>query len=275
VVTGKAVRMQRLWKHRRAVLVPYDHGSFGGPQNGIEDLVQLTERVARTNADGILVSAGILPHIAPAVGQLGIMARVDGGFTRYAKTMTDYQQFLSIRDAVTLGADAAIVFTLVGTSVEAASLKRLGETAAEAHAWGMPLAAEIIPPSLLNNHFGMEIFPKSAADVDVNEETAQIIRIGAEAGADIIKTRFSGNAEQFRRAVKSCPAKVIVAGGPLSSKSDEAVLELAAQCVRAEADGIIFGRNVWQHPRMEKMIAALCAIVHEEESVTSAAKLLR
>jgi fructose-bisphosphate aldolase/2-amino-3,7-dideoxy-D-threo-hept-6-ulosonate synthase len=274
MVTGKEIRMQRLWKHRRAVFVPYDHGSFGGPQHGIEDLLRLTERIAGTAADGILVSAGVLPRIAPAVGQLGIMARIDGGFTRFTGSVTDYQQFVSVRDALQMGADATIVFTLVGTAVEAESLRRLGSTAADAHAWGTPLAAEIIPPSLLNNHFGLQIFPQPREAVDVNDEIAQVIRIGAEAGADIVKTRFSGNVELFRRAVQACPAKVIVAGGPLSSKADEGVLELAAQCVQAGADGIIFGRNVWQHPRMEKMIAALCAIVHEGESVEAAAKLL-
>jgi len=267
--------MQRLWKHRRAVFVPYDHGSFGGPQNGIEDLLRLTERIAQTKADGILVSAGILPTIAPAVGQLGIIARIDGGFTRFTSSVTDFQQFLRVRDALRMGADAAIVFTLVGTAVEAESLRRLGATAAEAHACGMPLAAEVIPPGLLNNHFGLQVFPQPSEGVDGNEEIAQVIRIGAEAGADIVKTRFSGDVEQFRRAVQSCPARVIVAGGPLSSKSDEGVLDLAARCVRAGADGIIFGRNVWQHPRMEKMIAALCTIVHEDENVEVAAKLLR
>ncbi len=275
MVTGKEVRLQRLWKHRRAVIVPFDHGGFSGPQPGIEDLVRLTERVARTHADGILVSGGMLPHIAPVVGTLAIMARLDGGFTRFASGVTDYQQMMSVQDAVAMGADAGIVFTLVGTPVEAPSLHRLGMNAGEATKAGLPLAAEVIPPSLLNNHFGMQIFPKAAKNVNVNEEIAQTMRIGAEAGADIIKTRYSGDADSFRRAVKSVHARVIVAGGPLSSGSDEAVLELAADCVNAGADGIVFGRNVWQHPRMEKMLAALCAIVHEEETVARAKKLLR
>lgn len=275
MVTGKEVRMQRIWKHRRAVIVPYDHGGFSGPQPGIEDLVRLTERVSRTNADGILVSGGMIPHIAHVVGNLGIIARLDGGFTRFAKEVTDYSQMMSIQDAVTMGADAGIVFTLIGTPVEGPSLHRLGMNASAAQLLGLPLVSEIIPPSLLNNHFGMQIFPRPAKHVNVNEEIAQTIRIGAEAGADIIKTRYSGDPESFRRSVKSAHARVIVAGGPLSSGSDEAVLELAADCVHAGADGIVFGRNVWQHPRMEKMLAALCAIVHEDETVARAKKLLR
>jgi fructose-bisphosphate aldolase / 2-amino-3,7-dideoxy-D-threo-hept-6-ulosonate synthase len=275
MVTGKEVRLQRIWKHRRAVIVPYDHGGFSGPQPGIEDLVRLTERVSRTNADAVLVSGGMIPHIAPAVGTLGIMARLDGGFTRFAQGVTDYQQMMSVQDAVTMGADAGIVFTLVGTPVEGPSLHRLGMNASAAQTHGLPLAAEIIPPSLLNNHFGMQIFPKAPKNVNVNDEIAQTMRIGAEAGADIIKTRYSGDADSFRRSVKAAHARVIVAGGPLSSGSDEAVLELAADCVQGGADGIVFGRNVWQHPRMEKMLAALCAIVHEDETVARARKLLR
>ncbi len=275
MMTGKEVRLQKIWKHRRAVIVPFDHGGFSGPQPGIEDLLRLTERVSRTQADGILVAGGMIPHIAPAVGTLGIMARLDGGFTKFAREVTDYRQMMSVQDAVALGADAGIVFTLVGTPVESASLHRLGMTAGDALRAGLPLAAEVIPPSLLNNHFGMQIFPKPPKNASVDDEIAQTVRIGAEAGADIIKTRYSGDADRFRRAVKSAHARVIVAGGPLSSGSDEAVLELAADCVNAGADGIVFGRNVWQHPRMEKMLAALCAIVHEEETVARARKLLR
>ncbi len=275
MVTGKEVRIQRIWKHRRAVLVPFDHGGFSGPHPGIEDLVRLTERLSRTRVDGILVSAGMIQHIAPAVGQLAILARLDGGFTRFATAPADYEQLWSVRDVVTLGADAAIVFTFVGTAMEAGSMKRLGAAAAEAHAYGLPLASEIIPPSLLNNHFGMTVFPRAPKQANVDEEIRQTIRIGAECGADIIKTRFSGDIARFRQSVRSAGAKVIVAGGPLGSGSDEAVLQLAHDCVQAEADGIIFGRTVWQHPRMEKILAALCAIVHEEETVAQARKLLR
>lgn len=275
MVTGKEVRLQRIWKHQRAVIVPFDHGGFSGPQAGIEDLTRLTERIGRTKADAILVSGGMIPHIAGVVSTLGIIARVDGGFTRFAGAVADYRQMMSIPDAVAMGADAAIVFTLVGTPVEGASLERLGMNASAAHTAGLPLVSEIIPPSLLNNHFGMQIFPKPGKHASVDDELMQIMRIGAEAGADIIKTRFSGDEDRFRRAVQASQARVIVAGGPLQNGSDEAVLELAASCVRAGADGIVFGRNVWQHPRMEKMLAALCAIVHEEETVARAKKILR
>jgi hypothetical protein len=30
MTTGKEVRLQKIWKHRRVVIIPYDHGSFRG-----------------------------------------------------------------------------------------------------------------------------------------------------------------------------------------------------------------------------------------------------
>ncbi len=273
---GKAVRLQKFWKRKRSVLIPFDHGMYSGPLPGTEDTLRLTERIAATEADGILITPGVLKQIAPVVGDLGVLVRIDGGFTKYTTEQRDFEELCPVEDALRLGADAVIVFTFVDTAAEAVSLKRLGRTAADADRWGVPVMAEILPRSLLNNHFGTEIFTrKEATPPDLFEETRTAVRIGAEAGADIVKTRMTGDPEQFREIIRSAGAKVIVAGGPLLGRGDEALLRLAADCVKAGADGIIFGRNVWQHPNMEKLIAALCAVVHDEESVSKAITLMR
>jgi DhnA family fructose-bisphosphate aldolase class Ia len=256
-------------------MIPYDHGQFSGVQHGIEDPIRLTEMIARTPADGILVTPGVLKAIAPVVGNLGVMVRIDGGFTKFARHQIDYQAMYSVADAVKLGADSVVVFTFIDTDAEKESIRRLGVTAAEADAWGVPLAAEILAPSLLNNHFNTEIFARRIERQVVLEETVTVARIGVESGADIIKTRYTGSVEGFRQVVRTCGARVIVAGGPHGHGSDEQLLRMAADCVAAGAAGIIFGRNVWQHPKAEKLINALCAVVHEEESVEAALKLLR
>jgi fructose-bisphosphate aldolase / 2-amino-3,7-dideoxy-D-threo-hept-6-ulosonate synthase len=273
---GKQVRLQKLWKHKRNVLIPFDHANYSGPVPGIEDTLRLTERIASTAADGILITPGVLKHVAPAVGDLGILLRIDGGFTKYTTEQRDFEEICPIEDAVRLGADAVIIFTFLNTDAEATSVRRLGKTATDADHWGVPLVAEILPRTLLNNHFGTQMFaPKEGTSTDLFDETRTAVRIGAEVGADVIKTRYTGNVDQFREIVRSAGARVIVAGGPLLGEGDEALLRLAADSVKADADGVIFGRNVWQHPKMEKLIAALCAIVHEDEPLESALKLLR
>jgi fructose-bisphosphate aldolase/2-amino-3,7-dideoxy-D-threo-hept-6-ulosonate synthase len=278
---GKEIRLQKIWKHRCAVVIPFDHAEYSGGTSGVDDVRRLTERIASTDADGILITPGTLKQVASLVGDLGIILRIDGGFTKYARGPADYGTLCPIPEAVRLGADAAIVFTFVGTPNEHESLIRLGRTASEADAWGLPLVAEILPPSLLNNHFGSDVFPPPSRGVDIAAQTLDAARLGAEAGADVIKTRFTGDPKAFREIVDKCGIPVLVAGGPLlrrrgtNTSLEESVLQLAAESVQGGAKGIMFGRNVWLHPKMERLIAALCAIVHEGESVKNAWKLLR
>jgi DhnA family fructose-bisphosphate aldolase class Ia len=273
--TGKTIRLQRIWKHRRAVIVPFDHGSYSGVVQGLEDPRALVDRIARTKADAVLVTPGILKTIASSLGGLGVMLRIDGGFTAYATVPTDYLSMVTPAQAVAMGADVAIVFTFVGTVTESASIQRLGQTAAEAGAVGLPLVSEVLAPGLLHNHFGSEVLPKPVTGADLSRETMNVCRIAVEAGADIIKTRYTGDVVQFRTVVKNCSVPVLVAGGPRTDGSDDALLQLTHDCIQAGAAGIIFGRNVWQHPKMEKLIDAICAITQDEESVPNAMKLLR
>ncbi|MDE3056509.1 MAG: hypothetical protein KGJ59_00945 [Bacteroidota bacterium] len=272
---GKEIRLKKIWKHERAVIIPFDHGQYGGVPSGLENPLQLTERIARTSADAILVTPGVLRSVVPAVNNLGIVLRLDGGFTKYTQVAGDYEQVCSIEYAVQSGADAGIVFTFVGTPFDAKSLGRLGAVAEKAEQWGLPLISEVLPPSLLNNHFEREIFEPAVNGESLEVETRVVSRIAAEHGADVVKTRYAGNVIAFRGVVESCGAKVIVAGGPNVQQGNAALLSFAHDCVEAGAAGIVFGRNVWQHPKMEKLIAALCAIVHENESVHSALKLLK
>jgi len=272
---GRTIRLRRIWKHKRAVIIPFDHGAYSGVVTGLEDPVRLTERIASTNADAVLVNPGVLRLIAPALAHLGVVLRIDGAHTSYATAPTDYLSMLSPEDALRLGADAVIIFTFIGIPDESSSLQRLGRTAAEAELWGMPLVAEVLAPGYLNNHFGSRVFPRPKRDADMVEETRNVSRIAAETGADIIKTRYTGDIAGFRSVVDTCGAPVIVAGGPKLDGSDESLLRLSHDCMEAGAAGIIFGRNVWQHPNMERLINALCLIVHDGESVKSAMKLMR
>jgi DhnA family fructose-bisphosphate aldolase class Ia len=271
---GKQLRLRRLWKHKRTVIVPFDHGAYSGPISGIEDPKRLTEKVARSPVDGILVTPGILEEILPVIGGLGVVLRLDGAVTAFAPSLSDYEMTCSVEHAVSLGVDAGIVFTFVGTNFESGSLRRLGQTATECHRWGLPLVSEIIPPSLLGNHFGREIRSIQKGN-DLFHECQLVTRAGAELGADIIKTRYIGNVEQFRQIVASTTVPIIIAGGPKSNASERALLQMTHDSIQAGAAGIIFGRNVWQYPKMEKLMRALCAIVHEEESVEKALKILR
>jgi fructose-bisphosphate aldolase/2-amino-3,7-dideoxy-D-threo-hept-6-ulosonate synthase len=103
------------------------------------------------------------------------------------------------------------------------------------------------------------------------ELVSHAARIGAELGADMVKTVYTGDVASFRRVVQSCPVPVVVAGGP-KMNTDLDVLQLGEDSVRAGAAGLSFGRNVFQHERPEAMCRALSAIVHEGTTARDALK---
>jgi len=102
---------------------------------------------------------------------------------------------------------------------------------------------------------------------------AHAARIGAELGADIVKTNFTGDVETFKTVVESCPVPVIIAGGP-KCKTAREILETACESLEAGSAGLSIGRNVFQHENPALMVKALAAIVHSGASVEQAMKVL-
>ena len=51
------------------------------------------------------------------------------------------------------------------------------------------------------------------------EIVGHVARIGAECGADIVKTLYTGDIDSFSKIVKSTPVPIVIAGGP-KAKTD-------------------------------------------------------
>lgn len=265
---GKTLRLRRLLRKGRAVVVPMDHGLVAGPVPGIENPVGLIKRIALSDADAVLLTPGLLEQVAGELGQLAVILRIDGAAS--AQGGGPMRQFTSVTHAAEMGADAVIVNATIFGEQESVELLKLGQVAEEARRWGMPLVAEMLSARMMANHLdftgkGAALLPENVAD-----DILVASRIGAEMGADIIKTRYSGDQESFRDIVTSTGRPVMVAGGPLRDASLRALLEMVDQCLSAGAEGVIFGRNVWQHPEPESVLAALAAMVHDAASVEEA-----
>ncbi len=110
-----------------------------------------------------------------------------------------------------------------------------------------------------------------------NEQAPDVIahaaRIGAELGADIIKTNYTGSIDTFKAVVESCPVPIVIAGGP-KCKSLEDVLQTTFDSMKAGAAGLSIGRNVFQCDSPTQIAKALSAIVHENAPVEQALKIL-
>jgi DhnA family fructose-bisphosphate aldolase class Ia len=265
---GKTLRMRRLLRKGRALVVPLDHGLVAGPVPGLEDPVGLVKRIALSDADAVLITPGMLEQVAGELDQLAVILRVDGCTS--VPSGGAMRQFLSVAQAAEMGVDAVIVNVTVGGDQESVELLKLGQVAEEARRWGMPLVAEMLGARMMANHLDFTGQGRAALPEDIAEDIALAARIGAEMGADLIKTRYSGDEESFRRIIASTGRPVMVAGGPLRNTSLRGLLEMVDQCLSAGAEGVIFGRNVWQHPRPEAVLAALAAMAHEGASVEQA-----
>lgn len=269
--SGKLLRLRRFFRHPRTVIVPMDHPMFGGPVAGLEDPSRLVRLVAGTGADGILASPWVLARSAAVLGQLAAAVRLDGGNTALGQRIDQTDAVMSVEQALRMGAEMIAVNIFVGGENEAQMVLKLGRVAESCAICGIPLMGEMIPASALDHHYGRG--EAKAYRTELGDPVAIASRIGAEFGADIIKTVYSGDRASLVRTVATATVPVVIAGGPKTG-SDAEFLSMVKECVDAGAAGVCMGRNVWQRPRPEGMIAALCALVHDNASVEEAGRLL-
>ncbi len=256
---GKQLRIRRLFPRGKAVIVPMDHPVFFGPLPGVEDPLQLVRDVAATPADGILLTLATLERVAEVLGRLGTIARLDGTHTRLGSHLIEIDRVSSVEYAVACGADACVLNIYVGADNERDLLRKLGTTAEECDRWGMPLIGEMIPIGALAGHYGAT---QKVSEEVLADQIGLAARVGAELGADIIKTNYTGSPESFRKVVEGASVPVIVAGGPCG-KSIADLLRTVEACMEAGAAGICMGRNVWGRSNRREVLAALSRIVHE------------
>ena len=260
---GKTLRMQRILNPQsgKTVIIPMDHGGGEGPMMGIEDMETAVREISLGGANAIIGHMGMGINAAHAkqpetafIYHLSVSSRVNG-FDKNDKVLVN-----SVERAISMGADGISVHVNVGSDTESQQLMDLGFVAGECHKYGIPLIAMMYPRG-----DGLTDDPKSLDMVSL------AARIGAEMGADIVKTYYTGDKESFSKVVNSCPVPVVIAGGDVGGNKE--VLQMVKDVIDAGGAGVTMGRNAFQHPQRTQFVSALCAIVHEGSSVEEALKI--
>jgi len=257
--SGKKRRLSRIFQNdNKTVVVPMDHGVTVGPVKGLLNMQSIVNKLLLGGVDAIVINRGIAKRVD--AGKAGLIVHLSGITTR-CPDPNNKVQISSVDDAIRLGADAVSVHVNVGAEQEAQMLSTLGKVACECDDYGMPLLAMMYPrgPNIKDPH---------AVDI-----VAHAARLGAELGADIIKTNYTGNVESFKTVVNCCPVPVIIAGGVVLETTRD-VLQMVKDSMIAGGAGLSIGRNVFQYEDPEKMVKALVAIIHKEASVDEALKIL-
>ncbi|MBA7612782.1 2-amino-4,5-dihydroxy-6-oxo-7-(phosphonooxy)heptanoate synthase [subsurface metagenome] len=261
---GKRVRLERLIdrKTRRTVIVPMDHGLSMGPIAGLEDMASIINKIADGGANAVVLHKGIIRAGHRGYGKdIGLIIHLSGS-TSLGPDPNSKVPVATVEEAISLGADAVSVHVNVGAANESEQLQALGDVAETCASWGMPLFAMMYPR-------GAKIKNQHAPEV-----VAQVARVGAELGADIIKISYTGDINSFRKVVRGCPVPVVIAGGPKMA-TERDVLKMAGEAIKAGAIGVSIGRNIFQHRNPARMTRALTQIVHEEVSVDRAMRELK
>jgi len=259
MVFGKIVRLNRISKLGKMLCVPMDHGFSTGPLKGLDNINETILKIQSGGASAVLVHKGIIRNL-PFPTAMGMIMHMSGS-TSHSLAPNRKVKVASVSEAVRLGADAVSVHINVGSKEEPEMLRDLGNTADECDEWQMPLIAMMYPR-------GEKI--KNPNDPEI---VAHVARLGAELGADIIKTVYTGDVESFRKVVKGCPVPIIIAGGP-KSDNDRDLLIMTKEAMDAGAFGVAYGRSVFQHLNPSAIVRALGQIIYEDAKVAEALKVI-
>jgi fructose-bisphosphate aldolase/2-amino-3,7-dideoxy-D-threo-hept-6-ulosonate synthase len=249
--------MDRILRKGKMLCIPMDHGISSGPIDGLENPSEIIQKCETRGLTSIIINKGILKSLQRPT-RIGVLVHFSASTSL---SMSPNRKMLtgSVEEALRLGADGVSLHINVGGKEEPEMLEQLGAIADDCHKWNMPLLAMMYPR-------GENV--KNPHDPEI---VGHVARIGAELGADIVKTLYTGDIDSFSKIVKSTPAPVVIAGGP-KAKTDADVLQMTEDAMKAGAKGVTYGRNIFAHKNPDKMVEALAGIIFRKESAKEAAK---
>jgi fructose-bisphosphate aldolase/2-amino-3,7-dideoxy-D-threo-hept-6-ulosonate synthase len=259
MVFGRDIRLGRILKDDKMLCIPMDHGISDGPIKGLEDAHGMIFQCASAGLTCVLVNKGIIKTMPRPPG-IGLIAHFSGS-TTLGPAPNRKMLMGSVEEALRLGADAVSLHINVGAKEEPEMLHKLGMISDKCDEWSVPLVAMMYPR-------GENI--KNPHDPEI---VAHAARIGAEAGADIVKAVYTGDPDSFKRVVRGCPVPIVIAGGPKAS-TDREILEMCSGAMAAGAKGVTFGRNIFQHKNPPSMVRALYKVIIENKTAKEALKQL-
>ena len=236
-----------------------DHGLTVGTIKGLENLPNIVDKVAIGGANAVLMHSGMVGAGHRQYGQdIGLILHLSGA-TNLTPDPDRKVLVCSVERALKMGADGVSIHINIGADEEPEMLQDARNVVESSREWGLPLIAMMYPRG------------KKINDENAPEVINIAVRAGAELGADIVKTNYTGDIDSFKYIVKSVHVPVIIAGGPKTDTIQD-LLQLVYDSIQAGGKGVAFGRNVFQAEDPTKIVKALSKIVHHNYTVEEVLK---
>lgn len=268
-------RLNRLFNpdSGRALDVAVDHGFFGEPSflTGIEDMDSVIATLVGANPDAVQLTLGQAKTLQsfPGKHKPALVLRTDVANV-YGNPLDDhiFSQHLphAIEEAVRLDAVAvcANLMHLPGRpEIREANIQSIMALRKEATRYGMPL---MIEPLVMQDNAAAGGGYMVDGDTD---KIVTLVRQAKELGADLIKADPTDNVADYSKVITVAgDVPVLVRGG--GRVDDRTLLERTVAVLDQGARGIVYGRNIIQHPKPAGITAALMAVLHHGASVDDA-----
>lgn len=263
---ARKVRMNRLFANGKCLDVAIDHGVCNEPSfmDGLEDMGRVVDFLVDAHPDAIQMNYGQADLLQAKSGREkpALVMRLDMG-NPYNKLR--HREMWAVlqngHDPVVpaLKMDAAcVVVNLFMLPDEPALLRQCVENIArvrqDCDRYGMPLMIEPLV-MLPNSDRGGYLVDGDA------EKIVTLVRLAREMGADIVKADPTSDPNDFHRVVEAARCPVLVRGG---GKADlRAVFANSHQLMQQGAQGMVYGRNIYQHDNPGRVVKALMAMIHD------------
>lgn len=270
-------RMNRLFApDGKCFDVAVDHGFFGERSflDGIEDMYYVVKTLVEADPDAIQLSIGQAPILQSIPGKMkpALVLRSDIANV-YGRTLPAVLYSHLIHEALQHGLrlDAACVvvnlFNLPSQpEVYQQCIENITRLKPACEQYGMPLMIEPLVMKVNSAAGGYMV------DGDL-DKIITVVRQAIELGADIIKADPCDDANEYYRVIEVAAGKpVLVRGGGKVSEME--IFQRTAVLMAQGAKGIVYGRNVIQHPKPAQMTRALMAVVHDGASAEQANAIL-
>ncbi|MGB4405553.1 MAG: hypothetical protein WBI82_01675 [Sphaerochaeta sp.] len=262
MLSGLTLRKQAIFNKQdgRTVIIALDHGSIAGPMPGITNPSSIVKACVDAKVDGILTTKGIVDaSLGEWDRQTSLVLRLTGGFTTLGGRFEE-EMIVEPETAIAYGSSCAAITVKFGHEREGYFIRQASLAIDRCHRLGLPVMLEALAKGTIG---GKEFAPHES------EAIRMVARMGAEIGADLIKTYYTGSVESFARVVEGCPVPIVILGG---SKNDSVrvVFQAIYDSLQAGGSGIAMGRNIWSFGNVEAMINAVNGLVHGHWGVDKA-----